>query len=341
MTRVAVVGAGVAGAGAATVLDTADLSVDVFERRDRVGGRAATRRRGQVVYDHGANYLKADDERVTALVTEELDTTGLVDIADPVYTFDESGDIAPGRDADEHKWTYESGLIELSRRLFGATTADVQLECSVREINNSANGWRVELQTGPRCGPYEGVVLTPPAPAAADLLTAGESPSLTRLADELAHVPFRDLYSAVLCYKFPLDRPYYALVDTSGEHAVSWVSREECKPGHVPTGASVLIVQASHDWTIAHDDETAEWIEDQLARHCAALLDEQRLTTPTWTDGCRWAPALPDGGVSAEVRDTAREEGLYLAGDGVVGAGRIHAALRSGLDAAERLLSDH
>jgi predicted NAD/FAD-dependent oxidoreductase len=69
MTDIGIVGAGAAAAAATHVLDETvpDASITVLEKSGGVCGRAATRRRGEVTYDYGANYLKADDDRVVDL----------------------------------------------------------------------------------------------------------------------------------------------------------------------------------------------------------------------------------------------------------------------------------
>ncbi|WP_299233265.1 NAD(P)-binding protein, partial [Natronomonas sp.] len=91
MPAIGVIGAGAAAAAGALVLDTAlpDAEITVLEKSGGVCGRAATRRHEDLVYDYGANYVKSDDERVVELLTETLDDDGLVDAAEPVYTFDE------------------------------------------------------------------------------------------------------------------------------------------------------------------------------------------------------------------------------------------------------------
>ena len=85
MTAIGFVGAGAATVTATFALERAqpDASVTVLEKSGGVCGRAATRRRGEVTYDYGANYVKADDERVVELLTETLDTAGLVDVTEP------------------------------------------------------------------------------------------------------------------------------------------------------------------------------------------------------------------------------------------------------------------
>ena len=91
--QVAVVGAGAAGTAAAYALRESNAEVTIFEKSGGVCGRAATRRQEGCVYEYGANYLTADDERVNDLVTKQLPSDGLVEIDAPVWTFDGDGEI--------------------------------------------------------------------------------------------------------------------------------------------------------------------------------------------------------------------------------------------------------
>jgi predicted NAD/FAD-dependent oxidoreductase len=74
MRRVGVVGAGVAAAATAFALRDSGADGTVLEAAPDIGGRAGSRRHDGCVYDHGTNYLKADDERVVGLVAETLST---------------------------------------------------------------------------------------------------------------------------------------------------------------------------------------------------------------------------------------------------------------------------
>ena len=134
-----------------------DASITVLEKSGGVCGRAATRRRGDVTYDYGANYVKSDDERVVELLTETLPTEGLVDVTDPVYTFDADGTVSEGRDADDHKWTYRAGLTQIAKRLFDTRTP------------------RSTAERGSRASP----VRTAPAVRAATATGSGTSPTPT------------------------------------------------------------------------------------------------------------------------------------------------------------------
>jgi hypothetical protein len=337
MTDIGVVGAGVAAAAATYVVDGAlpGASVTVLEASAQVSGRAVTGRNGSVTYDHGANYLKDDDERVAELVRTELDE-GLVEADGPVYVFDRTGQVRPGRDDDEHKWSYRTGLATLGERLLDATDATVHRGTRVASVARSDGDWYATDDAGTDWGPFDVVVMNPPAPRTIDLLA--ERDVADAVAAAASDVEYRSIWSAALHYPFAVDRPYYGLVNTDKEHAVGWISREECKPGHVPEGESMLIVQANHDWSVAHRDDPPAANVAALARHAASIMDDDRLASPDWTDYGDWRFALPEQGAHRGALRTAEAAGLYCVGDWVVGEARLHAALRNGLDTGERLV---
>ncbi|PSQ00371.1 NAD/FAD-dependent oxidoreductase [Halobacteriales archaeon QS_4_69_31] len=341
MTNIGVVGAGAAAAAATDVLDETvpDASVTVLEKSGGVCGRAATRRNGDVTYDYGANYVKSDDERVVDLLTERLSTEGLVDVGEPIYTFDAAGTVSEGRDADDHKWTYRGGLTQIAKRLFGGTAATVLRHTRVEHISRGNDRWHLRDTDGETWGPFDALLVNPPAPQTAALLETAdwEADARADLRAAAESVPFRTVWTAVLHYPFELDRPYYALVNTDKDHEVGWIAREECKDGHVPAGESLLVVQANHEWSVArYDDDPAANVAD-LAALTADVLGDQRLTDPDWTDHQGWRYALPEDGVRAGAVEAAAEADLYPLGDWVAGEGRLHAALRNGLETGERV----
>ena len=330
----AVVGAGAAGAATAYALRGRAVDVTVFEKSSEVCGRAPTRRAEGCTYEYGANYLTSDDGRVTEIVTEELSTDGLVDLTDPIWTFDGSGTVSEGDPHDEHRWTYDAGLDQLAKRLFAATDATIHRRTRVETLQRDDSVWRVYDADGEDWGTFDAVVLTPPAPQTADLLgqAAWEHADCRTLRETIARVPFRTVISTVLHYPFEVDAPYYALVNTDETHDVGWVAREECKPDHVPDGESLLLVQMAPDWSAEYYHEPAASIVDAAADKAATLLDDDRVANPDWTDHQHWRYALPDEGADTDVLATATDHDMFFAGDWVAGDARLHAAVRSGLD---------
>ncbi len=351
MTEIGIVGAGAGGAAAAFTIAYAapDANVTILEKSGGVCGRAATRRHGDLTYDYGANYLKSDDERVVELVTETLDSDGLVDAAEPIYTFEVDGEVTPGRDADEHKWSYRRGLTQIAKRLLGRTDLSVHRRTRVETIRRigEADGsaeatarWELDDANGETWGPFDVLLLNPPAPQTAELLRDAEwdSPLRERLVEVVDDVEFRTVWTAVLHYPFTVDVPYYALINTDKEHPVGWISREECKAGHVPDGETLLIVQANHEWSVERYDDDPATNVSALADHAAAIMDDDRLADPEWTDHQGWRYALPESGVTRGPLDSAGAENLYLLGDWVAGEARLHAAIANGLDVGERVV---
>ncbi|MBX0323461.1 FAD-dependent oxidoreductase [Halomicroarcula sp. F13] len=341
-TTLAIVGAGAAGAAAAYALRDAPVEVTVLEKSRGVCGRAATRRKDDCTYEYGANYLKDDDARVTELVTETLPTDGLVDVEDPIHAFERSGGIHEGRDADDHKWTYEDGITQLAKRLFAETDATVHNGVRVETLDRADGGWRIVDAEETDCGEFDAVLLTPPAPQTADLLGQArwDHDDCRDFRQTIASVPYRTVVTGVFHYPFELDVPWYGAVNTDKDHDVGWVAREECKDGHVPDGESLLVVQMNEPWSVANYDEHPDRILSAIAERTAGLVADDRLTDPDWTDYQHWRYAQPEATVDHAELAGATDHDLYFAGDWVADEPRLHAAVRNGLETGEAIADE-
>ena len=335
--EIGIVGGGVAGIGAAYELRDADATITLLEKGYDIGGRVATRVENGCVYDHGANYLTPDEE-LEELV-RGLGSDGLVEIEKPVWTFDSDGRVSEGEgeDRDRPAITYEDGIVEFPKRVLSRVDATLETGSRAETIVRDGDRWRV--RTGGGKYDFDALVLTPPAPRTAALLSNAEwhAPLREELIDAAEAVPFRTIVSAVLHYPFEMDRPYYALVNTDRDHEIGWLSREECKRGHVPDGESLLVVQMAPDWSVEWYDDPADRTGGRIAELAAALLDAPRLESPDWTDRTQWRHALPGGRADPDTLTRAEERSLYFAGDWVVGNGRIAAAFENGREVGGRI----
>ncbi|WP_049987163.1 NAD(P)/FAD-dependent oxidoreductase [Halobellus rufus] len=351
--RVGIVGAGAAGVGAAYALRETDADVTILEKSGGVCGRAATRRKHGCRYDHGANYVNATDDR-TAELLEDLGRAGLAEIDEPVWTFDAEGTITAGDGRDSKKYTWTEGITQLAKRLLDRTDATVHRRTRVAEIRRDDAGrrpWALVDADGVSHGPFDALLLTPPAPQTAALLRAAAWDDHRReaLVDAVESVSYRTIRTIILHYPFGESYPWYGLVNPDREHAIGWLSREECKPGHVPDGESVLVVQMSPEWSTKRYDDPLSAVVDDVADRVATLLDDERYRDPDWADDQGWRYALPDDAVetapfggsvgeSAEERslvEDVADAGLYVAGDWVAGEGRVPAALWNGYETGE------
>ncbi|PSQ99364.1 MAG: NAD/FAD-dependent oxidoreductase [Bacteroidetes bacterium QS_9_68_14] len=349
----AIVGAGLSGLAAAYALRDTDLPVTFFEKSRGVAGRAATRGRGDVRYDHGANHFKTKSDRFESLVRDDLPTDDLEKIRGDVWTFEEDGDIQEGDPEKnaEAKWTYRDGVSRLGKHLAEAAGADVRTETRVTLLSRedgAGNAWTLTDAEGREHGPFEAVLLTPPAPQTADLLKAsrlGDDVLQEHLTGALAPVPYRTQLTLVLAYRRRVERPdgCYGLLNTDGAHEIAWLSFEEEKPGHVPAPGSddtapesVLVAQMGPDWSRPRFRSEREALVPEVTALVGGLLG-QDLARPRWADKQGWRYALPEEAADADALADGAEAGLFFAGDALAGQGRVGAAVESGLDAGARL----
>src|SRR2546421_1608721 len=341
LKSIAIIGAGCSGLAAALILRDAGNTVTVFERSNEVGGRAATRRRQGFTYDHGAQYIKGGSAGSSAWITGRFRAADLVDIAKPVWVFDQKGHVLEGDPLQnrEPKWTYRSGLNPLARGM--ALGLDLQLRTRIGHLRRAVAGWSLFDGQGHAAGEFERVLIAVPASHALELIEASLLPTAEResMCTQLRKASYRPLISVMLGYQpAPRVRPYYALVNTDKAHALSWLAWEHEKTlERVPERAGLLIAQMaphySREWWQVPSDE----VISDVIKSVAMLLDEP-LSSPCFTDLCHWRYALPAETADAEqLNAMALSLGLAFCGDAFVG-GRVHLALEHGVAVARQLI---
>lgn len=337
---IGIVGAGVSGLAAAWSLSRSGWCSTLHEKSRGLAGRAATRRRGEHCYDHGANFFRLDDAGIHELLTEHLPANELVEITGDVWTFDAQGNISPGDPAHNavSKWSYRRGIKTIGRLLADDSPhAEVRRESQVTCIDKQDDGWMLVDAQGQAHGPHSILLMTPPAPQSMHLLN--DCPAVTaELLAELGRINYHRQFCFVLGYDSPAleHRDYHALLNLDGQHEVSWLSFEEDKAGHVPPGQSVVVVQMSPAWSSPRYAHEREGLLPEVMEAVCRLLG-QDLPEPAWWDSQRWAYACPMNALQPEILQKAEAAGLFFAGDATVGKGRVSLALRSGLEVADRI----
>lgn len=340
MPRIAVVGAGVAGLTVAYELRDSALDVTIYEKSRGYGGRAATRGRHGCRYDHGAPFLQPTSARVHRLITAHLPTEQLVRVPGPIWTFDAEGTLRkPADDDSRPRWTYTHGISTLGKLLAHHGRVEVHRGTRIENLRRRGDEWRVRTAAGAEPPAFDAVVLTPPAPQSAALLGFDSADGAIRSVQAaLEAVDYEPQFAYVLAYDRPLTRQrrVYGLRTDAEQHPIDWIGVENRKPGHVPDGQTLLVVHASADWTAPRVDDAPSAYLDAVIAEAETILSED-LRGPTWTDTQRWRYAQPVAAVDPSALDAGAEAGLYLAGDGVAGAGSVSGAIESGLDTATRV----
>jgi len=322
--RIGIVGAGICGLAAARSLQRAGHETVVFEKAGVVGGRVATRRDGDFVWDSGATSIAPRGKSIENVLLSELDTEGLVHIEKPIYVH-EGLRVRPGHAGGAARYTYVDGIATFAKRL--AYGLDVRLNLQVEAIE------RIGLKYLVFDEEFDKLILTPPAPQSSFLLWhLGE----TR---PMSNVRYRSCLSVLLGYKAELPpTSYHALLDPDQVHPLTWLSLESVKsPGRAPAGGSAFCAQLSAAYSLSHfeteDEELVQTVVGYLRR-----LYGSAFQTPTCWSVKRWKYSQPESFASME-HVNQKGARLFVASDAFLG-GHIEDAFEVGTRTAELLVEE-
>ncbi|MGL4513401.1 MAG: NAD(P)/FAD-dependent oxidoreductase [Lacipirellulaceae bacterium] len=350
--EVAVIGAGVCGLTAARELARAGIRVRVFDKGRGVGGRASTRRddAGRQ-FDHGAQYFTARDERFVAEIESWIRagrvaewSPRLVSLKIDAHGAGDRGSVSYGT----RRYVGTPGMNAVARGLAGDVTAIAgagAVQSGVRVVppkpiaasgdGRSGPRWRLSSDAGETLGEFDRVLVTSPAPQAAELLSS--SPALSNAARSVVVTP---------CWGTMVEFAGAAGIDFDGAFVepaagapapvLSWVARDDSKPQREARGAERWVLHASPTWSAANESIGADGVGPLLL---AALWQATgaRPVPHASLASHLWRYALPQNPLAnRSLADP--ERGLFAAGDWC-GGPRIEGAYLSGLAAAEAILA--
>lgn len=190
-----IIGAGLAGLVAAKTLGDRDRTVRLIDKGRSVGGRLATRRIGDAVLDHGAQFFTTRSDEFTAAVAAWVDV-GVVE--EWCRGFDGEGDGYP-------RYRTAGGMNQLAKHLRSQLPPSVEVLTSHRaaSIIPLADGFAISYDGATRSPDESRAVLTTaPVPQTLELLDSGG----LRIDDATAGI--RNIaYHKVVGLLTTLDRP--------------------------------------------------------------------------------------------------------------------------------------
>lgn len=318
MSRVAVVGAGIAGLSAARVFRDRGHEVVVFERSPAVGGRVATRMapnielpsRGSIdlAFDHGAQYFTVRDPGFSEVVAHWQRDRIVANWNPRIVTFDGEGweEVAEGT----VRYVGVPGMQAIVARM--AEGLDVRLGSRIGSIASLAG--------------FDRIILAVPSDQAVPLLAG------TSLQERVAAVSMKPCWCVMAAFEERV-RTRFDAAFISGS-PLGWVARNSSKPASPmrSEGGDVdaWVLHATAEWSRAHVDDPSDAVGPFLLGAFSDLVPAGlpkvfHVATHRW----RYATADPSLAVGA-LHDPAGR--ISVCGDWCSGP-RIENAYLSGLQA--------
>jgi predicted NAD/FAD-dependent oxidoreductase len=346
--RVAVIGAGMAGLAAARALHHAGCQVLVLERNNLPGGRVTTRLMpvaspegaSAVLFDYGAQNIKADGTALGTVAQQVLDESDFAVVDAPVCLHEDHRVLAGDEHSNaERKWSCAGGMQQLAKTL--ASDLPIHYNTSVLRIEQD-DEFLLHTDQSDTLDTVQRVIVTIPAPQAAQLLEASmwsaEAANMNDRIVLLRTVEYSRCLSVMLHFAAAgEDIPWYALLARDRSHPLLWLARENAK-NFVPGGqGSALVAQLGHEVSCKLWDETDDTISRRTTGWIADILgDDFRETLQH--EVYRWRYSQPRNTIDFDAVNTPGTR-VLVCGDATA-RGRVPDAYDSGLQAAARTLQD-
>lgn len=254
--RIVVVGAGLSGLVAARRLAT-DHDVLVVDKGRSVGGRLATRRIGDAVFDHGAQFFTVRGPLFRAQV-EDWVGRGLADVWCHGFS---------GREDGYPRYVGSAGMNSLAKDL--AVGLDCRVGQLVFTLRPQEDGWEVVIDDGSTIA------------ADAVLLTTPVAQSWALLAESGLGVPeelFQRPYHRTIALLTRLDRPSgvpapggVQFDPADADAAFGFVADNQAK-GISPVPA--VTFHATQPWSLDHWDDHTDTLRDVLLDRAAPFIGD-------------------------------------------------------------------
>jgi predicted NAD/FAD-dependent oxidoreductase len=322
-TDVMVVGAGISGLLAAGRLMASGHRVIVFDKGRGVGGRLATRRIDEAVFDHGAQYFTARDPALLAIV-QDWEKEGIVR---PWATGFRLHDGSLKQDGQQ-RFFGTSGMTTIAKHL--ARGLDVRIGTKAVGLACYDGGWGLKTEFG-EIFTSRALLLTPPVPQSLALLADDKVILPEPMKNELEQVE----YAPCLALLVSLSGSSLILdpggLWLSGE-PISWIADNRRK-GISPATTAALTIHAGPNYSRENWETPEEKITQELLDTAAPWLG----TAPMRTQLHRWRYSIPIRTHSKRCVSLEKPVPLVFAGD-AFGGPRIEGAALSGLAAADSLV---
>lgn len=313
--NILIIGAGMSGLTAGRLLHEAGMDVTVLDKGRGVGGRMATRRIDDAVFDHGAQFLTARSDWFSDIVERWL--------AD--------GIVAPwfgGNATDSHhRYRGVTSMSAIAKHL--ARGLDVRTSTTVASIRRANTHWNVMVDTTETLS-CDACIITAPIPQALALVAHPENDLFGDDVDRLRDISYDPCFAVMATLERPSGLPHGGPWRPADSTAIALVSDNQAK-GISP--ASCITIHSTVEFAKQHleDPETAHRILiEEVSNHLGSAVTSSMIH--------RWRYAQPSAVFDAPFSVLNSTPPMLLAGD-AFGGPRVEGAAASGRAAAAHIMT--
>ncbi len=339
---VVIVGAGIAGLSAAAELVASGRRVVVLEKSRGVGGRMATRRVGEAVCDHGAQFFTVRGPAFGGMVTAAREAGAVATWCEGFSRAASIDAVAAAPATDGHaRWRGASGMTDLPKWLAAQLPPDrcvVRTAVKVSAIGGDGDRVRISLDPGPEAGEpttlhAAAAIVTLPVPQSLDLFAAGgllaaEGGIAPEVYQQLATVHYDPSFALMLVLNRPSLVPPPGGIQFAGG-PISWLADNQQKG---ISSVTALTVHASGAFSRQHFDDPPEQVAATLIELVRPWIDGDPATTIVEKSLHRWKFAMPTTIIPEPLVAAVTSPPIVCCGD-AFGGPKVEGAASSGLAA--------
>lgn len=340
---VAIVGGGIAGLCAAGELAAAGRRVALLDKSRGVGGRMATRRLGDAVADHGAQFFTVRGRAFGGIVGDAHALNRVATWCEGFARAESAASPAvPARDGHP-RWRGTQGMTDLPKFLAGRLVdlcVSVRTNARVTAIATAGDRVRLEIDGG---APVvsRGCVVTTPVPQTLDLFAAGGllADPAPRIGGDAHRLLASVGYDPCFALMIVLDRPSRVPPPGGIQFAsgpLSWLA-DNMQKGISPL--PVLTVHASGEYSRDRFDDPADEVARDLTAFASPWIGDATVVERTLH---RWKFATPTTILDVPLVAAATSPPIVCCGDAFAGP-KVEGAASSGMAAGrwlDRILRD-
>lgn len=325
MTRIAIIGAGLAGLTVANRLRS-HADVAVFEKSRGSGGRIATRYAREFEFDHGAQFFTARSKAFRDFLIPMV-AAGVITTWKARFVELQRQTVAARRDWNDDYPHFVGAPRMNSIGNFLAEELCIRHEVTVARIAAGSAGWQLEDAAGQQLGNYDWVVVAVPAAQSAALMPTTIDPDARTTATEM-----RACFAVMLGFESPLAIGWDAARVRDAD--ISWISVNSSKPGR--GDAFTLVVHSTNAWADDNLETDPAEVLEHLVVETSAIVQHD-LSTAVHCQLQRWRYANIDTQAGARsFIDPVNK--IAACGDWFV-RGRVEAAFSSANDLSDQLIA--